>query len=738
MPLRWSLPVGVLLALLTWEVPHFVPRIGFDNSWLIGLHLAAVDGLDYGRGVVFVDGPLGFLAHPLIVSWWTGAASFAYALVAQVVLAAVVVSAASRVYGRVVGVVLAFAVLSLTLLLSDITVYLAFFFAVWLLERDEPPQAVWLVPLCAGLAAVEMLVKLNSGALCLVLFLLVVWRLPPRGARAEILFLASFAVALPLLWLASGQALSALPTWLRESAHVVLGYTDATARGGAGRGTGRVLAVLLVAGLAALLVPRLRKLPRSRRIPLLLVVAVYGFAYLKEGFVREDEHVRFFFAAFAVSVLAFAWKGVARIGAAVLVVGAAAASVAAPDATFRSLYKPVAHVRTAVREARAAVDPGARSREAAEGRAVARSKLAVPASDLSLLRGHSVDVEPYEISAAWAYGFRWRPEPLLQWYTAFDSHLDRMNASALASRGAERVLRQRTPTLDAKVTNFEAPATFLTLVCSYREVEADGSWEVLARTRNRCDPPRPIGSVVGREGATIAVAHAPSTDDLVYARIRFPRFSTYRVESVLLKPARLPQIVLGGAFRFVPGTAESPLVLRMPESAAMSPLFGGFGSYDWFRLEHVPAPFSVDFFAVRIHGRYAPRLSPQPPDGRLRGSELVVGKQRFRISAGVFQGWVDAAVPAAGTAVLAGWAIDPGRRQPAPRVAAFVGARLAAVTKPSESRPDVAQGLQIPTVATSGYSFTLPLPPRGAHVRVFALSRGVATELTYPAGYPWR
>ena len=735
-PLRWSLPVGLLLALVTWEVPQFVPQIGFDNSWMLGLHLAAADGLNYGREVVFVDGPLGFLAHPLIPSWWTGAASFAFALVAQVVLAAVAFSAASRVYGRACGVLLAFAALSLNLLLSDIAVYLAFFFAVWLLERDDPPKAAWLVPMCGGLAAFEMLVKLNSGGLCLVLFLLVVWRLPPRGVRAELLFLASFVVALPLLWLVSGQSLSALPAWLRESKHVVFGYTGATALDGSGRTEGRVLAALLIAGVGALLVPRLRNVPRSRWIPLLLVTAVYGFAYLKEGFVREDEHVLYFFAAFAVGVFAFAWRGVARIAAAVLVVGAAAASVASPDATFRSLYKPVAHVRIAVLEARDAFDPRARRRDVAEGRAVARSQLAVPPSYLQLLQGRTVDVEPYEISAAWAYGFQWRPEPLLQWYTAFDSHLDRMNAAALARRGADRVLRQRTPTLDAKVTSFEAPATFLTLVCHYRELAADGSWEVLARNPDRCGPPRAIGSAVGRDGATITVPKPPGVDDLVYARIRFPRFSLYRVESALLKPPRVPRIVLGGTFRFVLETADS-LVLRMPESAGMSPLFGGFASYDWFRLERVPAPFAVDFFAVRVRGRFVPRLSPQPPDGQLRGSEIVVGKRRFRVSSGAFQGWVDAAAPAGGTAVLAGWAIDPARREAAPLVAAFVGARLVALTRPAESRPDVAQGLRIPKAVTSGYSFALALPPSGAHVRVFALGRGIATELTYPSGYPW-
>ena len=232
---------------------------------------------------------------------------------------------------------------------------------------------------------------------------------------------------------------------------------------------------------------------------------------------------------------------------------------------------------------------------------------------------------------------------------------------------------------------------------------------------------------------------APGTDDLVYARIRFPRLSAYRVESVLLKPAHLPQIVLGGAFRFVPATADSPLVLRMPESAGMSPLSGGFASYEWFKLEHVPAPFSVDFFAVRVHGRYAPRLSPQARDGRLLGSELVVGKQRFRIAADAFQGWVDAAVPAGGTAVLAGWAIDPRRRQPAPRVAAFVGGRLAAVSRPIGVPARRRAGAPDPDGCDVGVQLAaLALLPGGTHVRVFALGRGVATELTYPAGYPWR
>jgi hypothetical protein len=121
------LPSALLVAFVTWEVPEIVPRTGFDNSWELALNLAAEHGLDYGRDVVFTYGPLGFLSQPLIVPALTGGAGFAYALVAQVVLAAVVLAATSRVYGWLGGTLLTFLALGLPLLLSDVVAYVALF-----------------------------------------------------------------------------------------------------------------------------------------------------------------------------------------------------------------------------------------------------------------------------------------------------------------------------------------------------------------------------------------------------------------------------------------------------------------------------------------------------------------------------------------------------------------------------------------------------------------------------------
>jgi hypothetical protein len=732
------LPSALLVVLVTWEVPEFVPGTGFDDSWRLALNLAAEHGLDYGRDIVFTYGPLGFLSQPLTVSALIGGAGFTYALVAQVVLAAVVLAASARVYGWLGGTLLTFLALGLPLSLSDVVAYVAFFAAVWLLEQEDPPRARWLLPLFGAAAAFELLVKLNGGILCLVLFALVAWRLPPRRVRAELVLAASFALSVLLLWLATGNPPAALPGWLRDSEHIVSGYTDAVATDSPGRRSALVYAALLVLAAAALLVPRLQRLPRSRSVPLLLVAVVYAFANVKEGFVREDQHALYFFGAFGVGVLAFAWRGVARWAAVGLVVGAAAATVATPEVSLRRVYRPVAHLRIALTEARDAVDGGDRARDEAAARDLARSQLAVPARDLRLLRGHTVDVVPYETSAAWAYRLRWRPEPLLQWYTAFDAHLDRMNASALARRGAERILRQRTPTVDAKVGAFEAPATYLAFVCHYRELAVDGSWEVLARTHDRCGTPRVIATAKGEAGKPLTVPQAPRPDEIVYVRIRFPGSVVDRLESLLFKPVPLPTIQLGGTFRFVPATAGGPLVLRMPASGGLSPLFGGFTGYEWFRLGHVPSPFTVEFVALPIHGTTALAVRRTPPAGRLAGSELVVRGRRYRIVGGAFQGWVDDAEPAGRIGVLAGWAVDPRVPRPAPLVAAFVGGRLAAVSRPSEARPDVAQGLGVRAFGTAGYSLAFALPPGPIHVRVFAVGGGTASELTYPSGYRWR
>lgn len=706
----------MLLALITWHAGSVAPGTGIDDSWAVALNLAAARGLDFGHEVVFTYGPLGFLSEPVLASKAAGGVAWAYALVAQIAIAVVVLLAATRLYGRWIGIVAAFGALGLTLLVSDALVYLALFAAVLALERDDVPGARWLVPVAGLVAAFELLVKLNGGILCLVVFALVAWRLGPRGWRSELVLGGSFVVSLVVLWLVTRNSLTALPTWLKESWYVVGSYTDAMALPGSGRTADTVLAILLVLAGAGLLALHARTLPRARAICLVLVAAAFTYAYLKEGFVRYDRtHPERFFGAFAIAGLAFGWRGRLRWGALGLVAGCVLAIAVAPGGSAYRVDRNVGHFASLFHP------------NLAQARADAQARLGIPARFVASVRDWSVDVVPYETSAIWAYGLHWQPEPLLQWYMAYDARLDAFNAARV---NAVSVLVQRTTVAsDAKFPAFEAPATYVALLCRYREAQADASWELLGRVPDRCGRERLIERLHVGANETVTVPTA-NTNELVVAHVHM---HASQVLSTLAKPFSFPHIAIGGnRYRLVAETATGPLVMREPAAAGRSPFFGGFTSYDSFVLSRAA---TVEFDAIPLARQPAAEMAPTPSvAGDVTGSTVRVGSKRYTLDPKAFQGWVDVARPANGLGALAGWAVDA-RDRPAPLVVAVAGGR-ASVAEPAEARPDVADGLHAKTAVASGYH--LYVTPPLQHVRVFAVGGGKATELNYPADYVWR
>jgi hypothetical protein len=733
---------AVLLALGTWHMPGilppsmlwFAPQNSLDDSWAIALHMAHSQGLDFGRDVVFTYGPLGFLSAPLLVQGGTSSAAYAYAAVIQVALALLVFRSAARSFGIPLGFGLAFLALCLPLVISDMGVYIAFFGCIWLLERDEAPPWWWLSSIAGVLAAVQLLVKLNNGLACLVLFALAVWRLPPGRLRSEGILLGSFAVSLIVLWLGTGNPLDALPDWVQRSREIVSAYTNAMALEDDSRREQYVAALLLLGGAAALLVPRLR-FARARTIPLLLAACIYAFAYLKEGFVRHDGHDTAFFCAFAVGILAFRWQGWARWAAAALVLGAVGAVVMGPENSLSKMIQPVTFGKAAVMNARDLVDFDRRDSLIESRKIVGREAFAVPPDQLALLRGHTVDVVPMATAAVWTYGLKWQPEPILQWYMAYDGRLDQFNADAIADHGAERILRSRPWAVDGKEPAFEAPASYLAMLCHYRELAADSSWEVLARTANRCGEPRRLATVEARAGERITIPTA-GPGELVYARVHFDRPVLDRLESLVFKPVHLPHVTLDGTqdHRFIPATADGPLVVRTPATAGLSPLFDGVRSYDTMEIRNVLS-FTIEFEAVPVQG--SPWVAPEPSiEGSLEKTAVVLGKQRYPLAKRAASGYVDSAQRLGPTALITGWAANAATALPAERIVVFAGDELIAETGLTQPRPDVARALDSGAV-DFGFGLALSVPPGRRPVRVFALAGGHASELSYPSGYPW-
>jgi hypothetical protein len=595
------------IAVISWPVREITAGPGLDPSWKIALHMAAARGLHFGSEAIFTYGPLGFLSEPVFVTSGTGLASLIFVFVAHLALCAVMLRAVLRIAPAFVAIAAALVVTSAVaaiqtpypLLAADYVGIGVFFLAVWIIERRVPAPA-WVLVAGGALSAFQLLVKLNGGVVCVLVLLIAAWFARPTGLRSELIFLGSFASAFVALWLLTGNRLVDIPEWLRLSEHTAASYTAALATESGQRlpEYGAAAMVFLLAGVA--LAQHVRKMRVAPAAALVAVSAIYTFAYFKEGFVRHDIHALTFFSAMAMGLLAFQWRERAAVTAAAAVVIAVAGVATSVELRTTVPLHPQRTVGVFLSELRKVATPSGRRRLVASGKEAVRHELHPPPSVLALVRGHSVDVVPYETSIAWAYGLDWRPEPLLQQYTATDATLDRFNADRIERSGAARVLRHQEQTVDGKDPLFEAPQTFMALLCSYRELLSVGPWDVFGRSRDRCRSPRHLGTVDTGPGQAVAVPPSPGVDDVVFARIWIHPTLSQRIATLLFKRLHAPRIELdGGGYRLVAATATGPLILRMPRAAGLSAAAGGAVDYNRLSLVNV-ASYRVQFYSMKL------------------------------------------------------------------------------------------------------------------------------------------
>ncbi|HVC88902.1 MAG TPA: hypothetical protein VNC40_15965 [Gaiellaceae bacterium] len=641
----WWAPASVLLSVLAWPIGSL--RADTINAyWQVGLHMAAMQGLEPGRDVVFTYGPLGFLAFPLLVGSTTAVAAFVFAAVVHTALIAVVLQAARKRLPWPAALAIAAVAAVAPVPLADVPVLLVLAACLRTLESAGAPSSSWVVPAGAA-AAFELLVKTNDGLVCLVLLALAAWRLRPGRIRAELALAVSFMVSLALLWRSTHGRLADLPQWARLSAHLVASYAQGMQLRGPGHAT--LIAAALVAVSAMLALVQARMLGGARGAALWLAVALFAFAFFKEGFVRQDAaHTTVFYAALAVALLLVDWETpvlracalllaaatVAQLGprdrvaeavlvavaawlvfrahrpsflrSAPLVAAAAAALVVVGSSGPHLVYEvlPESTLGHAVAQVRLLANGTARTEAIAASRAAIRATTPLSSAMLSELRGHSVDVEQLGATVAWAYGLDWHPEPLLESYAAYDPSLDGFAAASLAASGAERILLAWTA-IDGQNPLWQAPALVLTELCRYRRAGGDaGGPMVAARAANRCGTARLLSSTNARPGHWVDVP-AAGAGDLVYASIQLRTGLLDVARSVALRPGPVSIEARGeggGTFALVPASAADPLVMRLPHLRSLPAPQGGT-AIDRFRVGG-GGTAQIDFYAVHVRGAH--------------------------------------------------------------------------------------------------------------------------------------
>lgn len=623
----WVFLAAGLVALFTWQVGMHAPGPGLDPSWNAGLAMAAEQGLQFGREVVFSYGPLGFLHSPYVFYGDLGVLAFLFSAAIHLGFCLALVWALQRVLPLPLAAVVAFVLIAVLPPLEQ-SLLLAVLAALALLEEERPRRLLDAFVLAgASYAAVEALVKLSTGPIVVAIFLLAL--LGARAGRLRIAaFLGIFAVEVLALWLAAGQSLAAIPDFVANTREIISGYSGAMIRE-VDVAPWKVTAASIAAGaiaiglVAACAAGRFRD--RRARWAAAGLMAIAAFTVFKEGVVRTDAgHLSLFFSAACILWIAIPWTPHRRLwllGGAVAIV---LMSLPVRPPEMPTHLNAVANARNAFDQARTLFSSSRRAEAMTAGRAGMKATYRLDPQTRAALRGRTVAIEPWEVGVVWAYDLRWQPLPVFQNYSAYTAGLDRLNAEAVEDpEGPERILRENpllvfpefpTRGLDSRFPGWDPPQQARAVLCNFAPLRTTPRWQVLGRVPERCGEPQPAGSAEAGEGEAVEVP-APREGEVVFARVDGAGVEGLERISTFLFHARVRRAVVNGSqsYRLIPETAGDGLLLRgrgpflekhgfspIPQARTLALTGAGDGlRFDFFRMRVEAGPPSALPFPTR-------------------------------------------------------------------------------------------------------------------------------------------
>ncbi len=603
---------GVVIGLCCYPETVITPTVGLDPSASAGYAIANATGIDQGTHFAWTYGPLGFLEGPSVVTGWLTPFSMVHFLALRIGLAVSLVWALRRSIGLAGAVPLAYIGCAATQT-EVVPLALATVLGLVVIASNPPPWS-WRVATIGGgiYCAIEALVRLNVGAGALAVVAIAVAAMPgPRLRNLTTLgatFLATFAV----LWFASGQGIANFDDFLRSSAQIVSGYSQAMGIEQPPTGWDGALAaaaVLVIVGLAAWTT---RGLPLAQRVATVAIVLLAAFFAAKQAFVRHDGGHAGVFAGVAIAALAsvqarvVAERAVVALGVAVLAFTAAPVRGIAQTEVFR----PIDAVTLAVEQSFDVFVPSERGELVDAGRERLRDQYDLDPAILAELRTGDVHVDPWEALMVWAYDLDWDPLPVFQAYAAYTDDLDNRNAEALAAPdGPDFVLRRRTSsegaigTIDFRYGAFDEPATVRAMLCNFRAIRSGDDYQLLERGRNRCGAIREVAAVEAEFNVPIEVPRV-GPDELLFGRVLDNESS--RLRSFVYKDVERTITLDEIPYRFIGSNAENGILLSAPAGLdfpapfafAPNPSSITFGKDSG--LGAGPQRLRIEFFAVPV------------------------------------------------------------------------------------------------------------------------------------------
>ena len=586
------------MALAAFQAPYplWFDYPGLDASWQLGLHLAARGLPASGWNLAYSYGPLGFLFFPAYVqsNLWVLAVAFqnTVSFLFYASLATLAIGTKNRLTNAfVLGLA---GPLYYWVLFNEYLTGATFFLVSYLVVRGNKPR---LLDLMGGFSALLLFTKLDVGLMAIsIIVTATVWRVF-RSRRLDSLtpIVASVSVLLILGIFLCGS-LGAFWNFLVGATQVALGYTPGLsldqfdAVGGV---------VLLLSASVIVMTLLWSRMEGTQGLDLLFVLGLpFLFFTYKRGIVRADLHILVFLASWSLFFLLLqgtsmfdkvkARRLAVLSTAVVLLLGAfelsvipglnltpsltltesepLSASVVLSDTGGGLWLAYTSGITNLGNVVYYALNPSLPRTMFESSVADVRNQYNLSLATVRLIGNNTMDVLPWEISLAYAYGFNWDPAPMFQSFTAFTPYLDQMNSRHYNGSEAPMYVLYKLETVDGRYPLFDEPATMLQLACNYRIVGFDHAFFILKRGVDACGGHEFLSlgtadSEFGRPVAVPAVANGS-----VIAKV-FLRQNV--LGEVVSLPYKLPPVTIemqfsdgrNGTYRFIPSVGEDGLLL---------------------------------------------------------------------------------------------------------------------------------------------------------------------------------
>ena len=439
----------LLLALLLLTLPTLLnaPAIDVDSQWETGMQMAAHQHMQWGPQVIWTYGPLGYLQYPMLVysSEWR--------------ITVVVLALVSLVFVGSIGLFLwthrahllwLLAVVAIFGLARGITSGLEVKLAVCMVVlsalavQDRLPSRLSLACAClAGLSfalgcmvrGTELLVaEVSVPCVCAALLL-------GRRRLAATLFAGSFVIGGVAMWLAAGQSVANIPSYLRGAWEISSGYSSlATSAPSAGNLAISVLALVPIAVIGVVSLHR-RALPLC---VLMVPCAAWAVVTYKEGIVDGDPHRLIDAVTLMALLIMVAIVGATRFPSLVSTVACGGVafvwlflspSVALGTADWNTAPpgdgSPGAVVSAYHRYAALFFSAADRTHLILQEKQSVRQEAGLSPGTVAAMRAGTNLFTPIDVGRAWAYDVAWVAGPVLQSYGAYTPWLQEADAATL-------------------------------------------------------------------------------------------------------------------------------------------------------------------------------------------------------------------------------------------------------------------------------------------------------------------